>query len=298
MDKTSMTLGWLAGRRIAAQRKKLEVPEQSGVYDDEWPIAWNASAVANNAQVSSGGMTFRKISNLTPDSATIATWGATATVAYDGETVDFVAEYMQSTDSENVSFNAFTIKGVESFIFLVVSCHTAGFDESTEITWPETGLYYAFLDSTGNDCSEEGVELSFKLGDADEQFTSFEISADSVKADSVTFTWSDMVFLKVSDCIMSYNDIYMSSITGEGVDFGNSIGEFVTEQNNDYVKIGEGEGSVAFIALFPYIVSVSEVEAAGEAFTPTATIPETGTYVSAGVDEGKTVVYKLRLPTT
>lgn len=155
MDKTSMILGWLVGRRIAEQRRK-----KTDIYDDTWPIRWDTSVLLNNSVKSytadgSDHTPFVKVSNLIPTKLERYTSKFVAIV--DGQTREFpLADCADVNDGVEMAL----YDGGPTVFFI----HAANAEWAFSITFPEPGVYFTRLTN-----DDEAVDCEFMLKSAYEK---------------------------------------------------------------------------------------------------------------------------------
>ena len=152
--------GFFTGLAVYGHAVERVLPPFDG--DDEWPIEWSASAVANNPTLTiDASATVRKVSNITIDAATMGVIGVELIATFEGGSNSFEVVHLYAQDNGAVSFGMYGLDLGATFYIYLLSCFEPG--EYDGLTIPEAGLYYGFFDSSFSDYSEEGIEFSFKL---------------------------------------------------------------------------------------------------------------------------------------
>lgn len=215
-----------------------------------------------------------------PDSDVYAAFSAFATETYEKANIK-----IYTNDDNTVGF-------------YLCSCTDVGDYTDMTVSVPETGLYYAIISFTdGTDLSGQDINIEIRsLADLPED-TGRIVAADSITENSITHTIvedSDVTLLKISDAIMSIDEIKNSSIVStrsdNTVSVIHTIGNYLST-NPTYAKTMQLNGVNIYREIYSYILSVSDTAAAGEVLEADA-FPSTGTYVK--VPKSGSMEYILR----
>lgn len=222
---------------------------------------------------------------------------------------------------ENDTYNAAIYTDDANSIFvLLVACKTpnAEFNDGTGMnlynaTFPETGLYYIVLPNV-DDPANYRAQFTLNHGEGSIISGDIIVNKDSVTEDSVTHTILndvELTMLKVSDAIMSVDDIRASSVLirseyGQleqldtiGDVLGTEGGSYLGSSGEQFKWVNSLPGANSYRSHeFTRLISVYDTEAAGTYFAYGHTnldkpFPETGTYVLVPSD-GETFEWILR----
>lgn len=154
---------YLLGRRLAGQRK---IKKSTNVYDNEWPIEWSMSEVANNSARLTDpdmGCDLIKVSNLTPALDEMGNASLTINKIFDGSVIDCpnVATLVDEPPWGTLIVGYVNINDT-LFLYLFMICRTANVDFDG-VTFPETGIYYALTDTANGNASIDDGDIIFKL---------------------------------------------------------------------------------------------------------------------------------------
>ena len=288
IHRPSFLKGIEVGRAIKRLPRVID-PTPTGIYDDEYPIEWNALQVydypvkVDASEFLGDGTLLTKISNLTPDILTLKACRITATA--NGNTIAFWLYYFMETDIG--SLVVFVTPDGEGQLIIASCTSTQPSADLGGMSLPETGLYVASYPT-------DDVNFTLALDDR----TAFYITPDLNAADYTVVPWTfdgePIAYLaKITDAVMTAEQIRASGFSLEmnGEIFAcENIGVFVSDQSN-YAGVAE-EGGMAIFIFGLIIAGIVSTSVTDDTFT------ETGTYVlAATVNDGNinilNAVYKL-----
>ena len=293
IDQRSFLIGYhlgLAGGPIPIGEPFVPGP---AVYDDELPIEWSMADITTNFTLDMGGP-LTKISKLTwpvedylEMAVPISAQGEsiTMTIAEDAVFDDGIRGAVILLDD--------TINNLVEII--TIPEEYAGVDTGDGFIF-ESGTYILFVNETGIPTEEFSFSISISGGSSDPR-TLYIVNKAAVTDDSVVYTIdigeSGTSYLKISDNVMTVEDIGASSLWYSTTSC-DTIGEYIAEQNNQYIKIDTTPSGVhAFAALFPILLSVPE--AGMQMGSDSPIFEESGTYILIPQD-GSTIKARLVEP--
>ena len=139
------------------------------VLDNTYPIEWTASAVADNSarvplDPENPNYTLIKVSDLTPTIEDLAATTATLTITNGVDKVDIAGTLYDVPEGNDFGCMAtWFFNANELYMLFVFVANVANIPDESGMEFPETGVYYAFINLSGSVTSFDGVELIFKL---------------------------------------------------------------------------------------------------------------------------------------
>lgn len=302
-------------------------------YVKTYPICWDVSDVTEDSVYGEGLLgNFIKISDMTPTHAQLV-GGKVIMHISDGTNVtdlEAVLDLSGSMSNDECAaaqcyafeVNEETQEPTYAYWIMMVSCTTPNttinYSYQT-VTLPEAGLYYCIYDMNESPAENLQISCEFDKGSGKIWSGDIVVNSDSITADSVTHVILndfDITMLKVSDAIMSADDIRASSVLFKDSDgaydlldtigdrVGTEPGSLVPGTSNEYFGwVNELDGCNSYRAAnggFTKLISVYDAEAAGTYFAYGHSkydkpFPETGTYVAVLEDfNGETSEWILR----
>ena len=305
-------------------------------YVKTYPICWDVTDITEDTVYGEGLLgNFIKISDMTPTHGELV-GGKVIMHISDGTNVTDLEAVLDldgsMSNDECDAAQCYAFAGDEetqeltyAYCIVMVSCKapntTISYSYQT-VTLPEAGLYYWIYDMSESPAENLQISCEFDKGSGEIWSGDIVVNSDSITSDSITHVILndfDITMLKVSDTIMSVDDIRASSVLFKdrsgmlelldtiGDSVGTEGGSLVSGTTNErFGWVNELDGCNSYrdsSGGFTKLISVYDTEAAGHHFAYGNSkydkpFPETGTYVAVLEDvNGETSEWILRTAT-